>query len=174
MKAIIERDQWAESPRTSQDNLSTFIFLGKHSDLGDKHDLNGDYGSYSGHEKAIRKAYDVAVLKPVYAYVHSGMTISTEQFSCPWDSGQLGFAIVTKQAIRKEYGVKRVTKEYVDRADDVMVGEVETLDKYIGGDVYSVSIYDGDEYVDGCSGYYDIEQAKNEIPDYVTKIEENL
>jgi len=40
--------------------------------------------------------------------------------------------------------------------------------------VYSVSIYDGDEYVDGCSGYYDLEQAKSEIPDYVTKIEENL
>ena len=75
MKAIIERDNWAESPRTAFDNLSTFIFLGKHSDLGDKHDLHGDFGSFNGHEKAIRKAYDVAVLMPVYAYVHSGMTI---------------------------------------------------------------------------------------------------
>jgi hypothetical protein len=174
MKAIIERDEWAESPRTAFDNLSTFIFLGEHSDLGDKHDLHGDFGSFNGHEKAIRKAYDVAVLMPVYAYVHSGMTISTEPFSCPWDSGQLGFAIVTKQAIRENFGTKRVLKRHIETAKECLVLEVENLDKYISGDVYSVSIYDGDEYVDGCSGYYDLEQAKSELPDYVTKIEENL
>jgi hypothetical protein len=111
---------------------------------------------------------------PVYAYIHSGMTISTEPFSCPWDSGQLGFAIVTKQAIRENFGTKRVLKRHIETAEKCLVAEVETLDKYISGDVYSVSIYDGDEYVDGCSGYYDIEQAKSEVPDYVTKIEENL
>ena len=154
--------------------MSKMIFLGKHSHLGDRHDLHGDHGSFSGHEKAVRRAYDVAILKPVYAYIHSGMTISTSPFSCPWDSGQLGFAIVTKDELRKQYGIKRITKKYIDRASKVIDGEVKELDRYIRGEVYSVSIYDGDEYVDGCSGYYDLEQAKSEIPDYVTEIEENL
>ena len=120
MKAIIERDQWAESPRTAFDNLSTFIFLGKHSNLGDKHDLHGDFGSFKGHEKAIRKAYDVAVLMPVYAYIHSGMTISTEPFSCPWDSGQLGFAIVTKQAIRENFGTREFLRDTLRQQKNVL------------------------------------------------------
>ena len=35
---------------------------------------------------------------PVYAYVHSGETISTEPFSCPWDSGRSGWVYCTTEA----------------------------------------------------------------------------
>ena len=124
--------------------------------------------------KAGKQAYEGVLLWPEDANMHSGMTICTEPFSCPSDSGQLGFASVTKQAIRENFGTKSVLKRHIETAEKCLVEEVETLDKYISGDVYSVSIYDGDEYVDGCSGYYDLEEAKSEVPDYVTKIEENL
>ena len=40
---------------------------------------------------------------PVYAYVHSGATIATTPFSCPFDSGRSGWVYCTLEAAL-EYG----------------------------------------------------------------------
>jgi hypothetical protein len=95
---------------------------------------------------------------PVYAYVHSGETISTRPFSCPWDSGQSGFVYCTKEQAQKEWG-----DDHEANALRVLRGEVETFDQYLRGDVYGYTITDKDgDVVDSCWGFYGRECADEE------------
>jgi hypothetical protein len=171
-KLIVSYDEWAESPR-NWDNLSKMIFFGKHSHLGDKHNINSDdYNGWEELEQAIRKEYNVVILEKVYAYSHGGMTISTSPFSCPWDSGTLGFVIITKEDIKENYGWKVLTKKRLDKAinflDNIIKGEIKVLDNYINGEVFSFQIQDeAGEIEDSCCGFYgDIKE--NGILDYIS------
>ena len=172
-KLIVSYDEWAESPR-NWDNLSKMIFFGKHKNLGDKHNINSDnYYGWSELEQAIRKEYNVVILKKVYAYSHGGMTISTSPFSCPWDSGTLGFVIITKEDLKKEFGWKVITKKRLDsvinRLDKIIEGEVSVLDEYISGEVYQFSIENEDgEVEDSCCGFYGSDIKENGILDYLS------
>lgn len=160
-------DQNPDSPR-SWDNLSKMIFLGKHSHLGDKHEFHDTHESLEAHEAFIAKKLDVAYIARVYAYIHSGMTISLTPFSCRWDSGCLGWVVVTKEAIRNEYGVKRVTKKSIEKAIEVVKGEINVLDHYVGGDVYGFRIEDAEgNEEDSCWGFFGDKIEDNGILDYV-------
>ena len=90
----------------------------------------------------IEKAIDdnIAVMLPLYLYDHGGITMRTTGFSCPWDSGQVGFIYATKETLRKEYSVKRVTKATIKRAEKCLKGEVETYDDYLTGNVWGYDI----------------------------------
>ena len=66
------------------------------------------------------------VILPLYLYDHSGITMNTTGFSCPWDSGQVGWIYADADCIKKEYG--KVTPETINKARTVMNGEVETYD----------------------------------------------
>lgn len=164
----IEQDGWADDPR-SWDNMTKLICFHKRYNLGDKHTYSHqDYDGWDEMRDAIIKNEDVAIIEPLYLYDHSGITISTKPFGCRWDSGQVGFVIVTKQAIRDGYNIKRVTKEYKDKAHEVLLGEVDTYDKYISGEVYSFTIEDCDGNVeDSCSGFYGYDIKDNGILDYL-------
>lgn len=67
------------------------------------------YRSYGAYKKAvddeilsiIRKKF---IILPLYLYDHGGITISTRPFSCPWDSGQVGYIYASKDKFRKETG----------------------------------------------------------------------
>jgi hypothetical protein len=41
---------------------------------------------------------------PVYLYDHSGLTINTTGFTCPWDSGQIGWIYASHEQVKAEYG----------------------------------------------------------------------
>lgn len=162
------QDESPESPR-SWDNLGTMIcFHGRYS-LGDKHDYNhNDYSGWEEMEKAIIKNESPAVILPLYLYDHSGITISTSPFSCRWDSGQIGFIFVSKETLRKEYGVKRITKKEIEKATKVLLGEVETYDQYITGDVYGFKVVDeeGNEE-DSSWGFFGSDIKTNGILDHI-------
>lgn len=114
---------------TEGKTLCKMIFIGKYSHLGDKHNFHETHDSFEAHQEHIEKQLDVAFITPVYAYVHGGMTISTTPFSCPWDSGKLGWIVMTKQALRENYGVKRVTKKLIEQAMIHVECEVKTIDR---------------------------------------------
>lgn len=164
---IIEQDDSPESPR-EWDNLSSMIFIGNKSHLGDDHRLHATQDSFEDHQEYVSKAMDAAWISPVYAYIHSGMTISLSPFSCPWDSGKLGWVVLTKDKIRSEYGVKRITKKTLSKAIKVAEGEVETLDQYISGDVYRFAIEDDNgDYINSCGGFYGDDPNTNGMVDYL-------
>ena len=113
------------------------------------------------------------IIKGLFLYDHSGITISTGRFSCPWDSGQVGWIYITKDKIEKEGWTPEQADKYLD-------GEVEVYDNYLTGEVYGFRIEDADgEEIDSCWGYYGddgkedmIKECKSSIDYYIQKKEE--
>jgi hypothetical protein len=174
----IEVDTDCGSPR-EDDNLTQMIFVGKHSHLGDKHDVNftGSYGSRqefieSGADEVKKQLKDVVAIKPVHLYEHGNVSISTGDgypYNCPWDSGTCGFVVITKERIREMFGCKRVSKKDIEKAISQMDGEVETLSQWISGDVYGFVIEDEDgEHEDSCWGFYGDDVNTNGMLDNIS------
>ena len=78
---------------------------------------------------------------PIYMYAHSGITIRTTPYSCPWDSGKVGIIYLSKKEIRDQYGWKSVTAKRVKTIQQVFVNEIQVLDHYITGETYMFRIY---------------------------------
>ena len=170
-------DENPESPRT-WDNLAKMIFFGKQEHIGDKHnvELEGGFNDrfdfmLRGADQVRKQLKDVVICKPVHIYDHSGISISTSftyPFNCQWDSGTIGFAVVTKADIREAYSTKRITKKHIEQADKILENEIEVLNQYLTGDVYGFKLLDkkGIE-VDSCWGFYGSDFKMNGMLDYV-------
>jgi hypothetical protein len=82
------------------------------------------------------------VYLPLYLYDHSGITMSTGRFSCPWDSGQVGFIYISHDTAHKELGGEIFkdktswTDEKTARCKEILESDVTVYDQYITGDVY--------------------------------------
>lgn len=159
-------DECPYNPREN-DNLGTMVCFHKRYSLGDKHDYDSDdYKGWNEMKKDIIKNENVGVILPLYLYDHGGITISTSPFSCPWDSGQIGFIYISKKKMLEEYGGKIVTKKLKERVEGYLKNEVEEYDQYLRGEVYGVKVFekeldeDGDDVeVHSCWGFYSEESA---------------
>jgi hypothetical protein len=95
------------------------------------------------------------IVLPVYMYDHSGTTINTTGFSCPWDSGQIGIIYISRRDAVKEWGKKLCTQTVAEQARKCLKAEIETLDQYITGCVYGYCAYNPDgQQTDSCWGFY--------------------
>lgn len=157
----IDYEQDPENPR-DWDHLGKMVcFHGRYT-LGDKHSVrHEDFSSWEEQEEFFRKEMGAVVMLPLYLYDHSGITMSTGKFSCPWDSGRVGTIFVTKDALKKEFNRERLTPEILKRAEEILQGEVKEYDEYLRGNVYRYTITkdepdddpgDG-EHIDSCGGY---------------------
>ena len=161
-------DCGAFDPR-EDDNLSVMVCFHKKYKLGDDHDYKADdFDSWDEMEKKITGDEDPLIIKPLYLYDHSGITIKTSPFGDRWDSGQVGFVYVRKQDVRDNFFIKRCGQAIKERADVLLEGEVEMYDKYIRGDAYGYEILrvTTDEYgiehetgIERCGAYLDEEQC---------------
>ena len=88
---------------------------------------------------------------PLYLYDHSGITMSTSPFSCPWDSGQVGWIYCTPDAISKNFG--SLSKENIEKAISILEAEVKCYDRFLCGDCYGFRLYEGGEELDSCWGF---------------------
>jgi hypothetical protein len=125
----------------------------------DNHDYNkDDYSSWQELEDAIESTEDPVVMLPIYLYDHSGQTISTEPFSCRFDSGQIGFIYVTHTSLDAAgLTVRNEEKwdEFLERLTASVKADVSIYDQYIRGEVYAFAIEDEDGMVlDSCGGFY--------------------
>ena len=149
-------DESPFNPR-EDDNLGTMICFHGNYILGDKHEYrHQDYDGWEEMKAAIIKNENVGVILPLYLYDHSGITIATTPFSCRWDSGQVGFIIISKEKMRYEYSYQRVSKKLKERVAGYLKAEVGTYDQYLTGDAYGYRITntETDEEVDACWGYF--------------------
>ena len=143
----IYADELAESPR-EWDCLGLMSCFHRRYSLGDKHSMTVE------EVQAVIQREDVISL-PLYLYDHSGITMNTTGFSCPWDSGQVGFIYVTKDKVRKEYGKKAVSAKLKAKVLEYLRGEVKTYDDFIRGNVYGYVIEGRDgKHVDSCWGFF--------------------
>lgn len=109
--------------------------------------------------KAIEKHY---IILPLYLYDHSGITISTGPFSCPWDSGQIGYIYITKEKAKKEYSWKYMNKSRIKKIIGYLESQVETYDQYLTGDVYGYIISNEDNnHIDSCWGFFGHDYKEN-------------
>lgn len=107
---------------------------------------------------------------PVSAYEHGGITISASGRRAGWDSfdsGQLGFVYVSHTDILKEFNKKRITKKLLEKAEKILISEVEIYDSYLRGEIYGYTIEDeSGEVLDSCWGFlgdykYCLDEAKS-------------
>ena len=82
----------------------------------------------------LETAQKYNVMLPLYLYDHSGITMNTRGFSCPWDSGMVGWIYADYDMIKKEYG--EVTPETLEKARDLLESEVKEYDYYLTGQCY--------------------------------------
>lgn len=163
----------------SWDNLTKMVCFHKRYSLGDKHDYkHDDYDSWAEMKEAISKKEDVAIIKPLYMYDHSGITIKTTPYGDRWDSGQIGWVFITKKTLRENFSAKKITKKLLERADAILEGDVETYRQEVEGDVYRFEEYEvktcdmgceHEEMKDSCGSFYGTDWATNGITDHVSK-----
>jgi hypothetical protein len=159
-----QQDEDADSPRAEMDNLGVLLCWHKRKNLGDDNSLShGGFSSWEDIETYLREERGAIVVLPVYMYDHSGISLSTSPFSCPWDSGQIGF-IYTTRAKADEYMVEgEEIAKCLDR-------EVQIYSQWLSGDVWGYIVEEvkacttcgHTEYVhvDSCWGFYGEKAAR--------------
>lgn len=153
VKVLID-DSGVESPR-EWSNLGKMICFHRRGNYGDKHEFDTptDLNEFFKENNVVKL--------PIYMYDHSGVTLSTGRgypFNDPWDAGQLGYIYATYEEIRKEYGIKYVTKTIIEKVEKVLKSEVAVYSRYLNGEVYGwmvSTLEDPEEQLDSVWGYYD-------------------
>jgi hypothetical protein len=154
-----------ESPR-EWDNLGLMVAFHSKYNLGDKD--HGYTAEELRHLIGHRLKGDPIIALPLYLYDHGGVSMSTGSFvgrahHAEWDSGQVGYIFVTKEKVREEYSVKRISPKLYDKVLEVLKGEVSTYDDYLRGDVYGYVVEDqAGERLDSCWGFYGFEYCMQE------------
>ncbi len=181
----IEQDTDPQCPRAEWDNQFVMVCFHPDYTLGDKEGLstvqdwlhaspkfNEWWIDFSNDEvldlddpQDLGTALDRCgfITLPIYLYDHSGLTMNTRGFSCPWDSGQVGIIVANPVSVRKEHGWKRITPKRRELLLRWMKGEVTEYDKYLTGDVWGYIVTSPNETEeDSCWGFYGFEYCKEE------------
>lgn len=148
------------NPRTDRDNFGKMVCFHQRYDLGDKTDLkSGDFSSWNDLKNFLIRRHNAGVVIPIFMIDHSGISIRAgRDFSdCDpgcWDSGQIGFIYVSKEDIRKEFSVKRITPAILEKARALLISEVEFYNDYLTGNVYGYEhVNAAGEVIDSCFGF---------------------
>ncbi|MAG25930.1 hypothetical protein CMI47_10165 [Candidatus Pacearchaeota archaeon] len=196
------RDDDPMNPRTEWDNLGTMVCWHRNYHLGDEpyHRNTGEYSPRHlfedlanqtleklGEERELdddsdadlRAIFEEAfVILPLYLYDHSGITMNTGGFHCPWDSGQVGYIYANIDKMIDELGIKETDPEKIkERIADALVSEVKTYDDYLTGAVYSYVVEDDEgNHLDSCGGYFGwpYDYMLNEAKDSAKRIAADL
>ena len=174
LRLIIELDMVPVDPR-SWDNLGTLLIWHRRYRMGDEN----PYETPADFREEIN--YNNAIILPVYMYDHSGVSLSTSNnypFSDPWDAGQAGYIYVTKDKIRKEYNVKRISKQLIQKVIGYMNEEIKTFNEYLSGSVYGFRVEKKNvcphcghvewEILDSCYGFYGNDWEANGLKDTIS------
>jgi hypothetical protein len=158
-------DGSAANPR-DWDNLGTFWTQEYRHNSPDALPVRGNIfdslcSVVGGGEKGLRRH---AIFLPVWKYEHGGVAYAAAEsnpFSCPWDSGQAGYIFVTREEVRKEFNVSRITPKVREKVLKALRGEVAEYSKWANGEVYGYTITDpeGDE-VDSCWAIIGLDAAR--------------
>ena len=131
--ARIETFPFALNPREQREHLGKIVYVSSHYVLGDER-LSPES------IKALTRRCDIVYL-PVYVLIHSTVCLATRPFSCPWDSGQSGIIYAEKEALRKLFGVKRLTQQLIRKVQKILESEIQEFSSYLSGDVWEYHLF---------------------------------
>jgi hypothetical protein len=145
-------------------------------DLGDKHDFkySEDFNEWLEENNYIQG--ENIFMLPLYLYDHSGITMRTSQFSCGWDSGNVGWIYMTAEKLKHEFGLDMNTGKGRERSRSLLNGEVQIYDMYLTGEVYGYTVEPVDsnkiiECNDNCYGFYGDDGIKQAVSDAKASIQ---
>lgn len=123
-------------------------------------------------KEAVETIKKTAVISiPLYAFDHTVQHISTVPFNDPWDSWRCGTAYVTEKSLISCFGEDKLRTgkdECLKKALELVENEIAAYDAYISGEVYCYHIEDNKgDFVDGCCGFTDPNDAEDEAKAYV-------
>ena len=174
-KITISYDELQDDPRQFSESLGTMACFHKRYDIGDPTHRDENPLEF---QEWVTTNKEIAKYFPIYLYDHSGLTIRTYPFECRWDSGLLGYIYVTKERVRKEYGVKRISPQLLDKVSKVLLAEIEEMDYYLRGEVYCIDLEEDEEVIDSICGIYGYDNLKdylnNELPQEFHSVVEQL
>ena len=137
-----DTDGGSINPRKDWDHLGTMFCWHNRYELG-------DHQPRENSEEWLRENGPFFVQLPLYLYDHSGLTMSTGPFACPWDSGQVGWIVVKAEDARKEFSVKALNGAIKAKVAACLEAEVKVYDQYLRGAVWGY--VHGD---DSCWGFF--------------------
>ena len=190
-QAQLVYDQDATNPR-EWDNLGTILIApDKSSWVASPDDVvdtsiplgNNPYEHWENlrREQLQLKKSDIALAYPITKYEHGDISLSLGHNSS-WDCGPVGFIYVTKEQVRKCYGVNRITKSIIKHVKNCLQSELDTLTNWINGDYYGWHIkeyaHDGLDWVevntlDSCWGYLDQDKALDDMKEMLSHLTKN-
>ncbi len=172
-KLEIYRDNHPDSPR-NWDNMAEMALFHSKYDLGDDVPFSHDqFDGWAEMREYIKNELDAVAVLPVYLYDHGNITISTEPFNNPFDSGQIGFIYITEDHL-EDMGHDEIPD--TEKLKDWMQGDVDTYRQYLEGEVYGFKLYEtskcdhGHEHKeeqDSCWGFYGTEWEENGLLDHL-------
>ena len=163
-------DEYPPNPR-EWTNLTKMVCFHKRYDLGDTQtDYRQEaFESWDELKAEIIKKEKPLVIKPLYMYDHSEITISTSDFNDQWDSGQIGWVYITNKTIDvcgTTIKNDETFAQYKERLGEYLEGEVNEYDQYLRGDVYLFKLTgENGEEIDSCGGFYGDDWKNNGLLD---------
>jgi len=164
-----------------QDFLLT-LALGKDSDQREDEmteAYNTDDESYqdpedTSNEELLAIIRENHVILPLYLYDHSGITVSTRPYHCPWDSGQVGWIYVSKEKVLAER-TDLTEENWRETAEQYLQGEVQDFADYItdsvlGYELYEIENNEATDLVYSCYGFYGHSTSSNGLLDQFTVV----
>lgn len=163
-------DECPQSPREDEP-FGTLVAFHKRCNLGDKSVKlkSSDFGSWAEVRKHIEKEMDPVVILPVFMLDHSGIALNTTGFSCPWDSGQVGYIFMSRDDVKKWWpSWKKLTKARLATIEKGLVAAVETYSSYVNGEVYYYAVIGDEGVIDSCGGFIgDANEALDEAKRFI-------
>lgn len=176
LRVTVHFDRDPPNPRKDYEPISTMACAHRRYTLGD---TKLDTDSFDGWEEVERDLIErekPVAIQPLYLFDHGGISISTGPFGCRWDSGQVGFAYVTREALEANWSKESVAAmseaKRVDTARRVIEAEVTEYDAYLRGAVYGYVVeaheacgscgHDEWKEVAACWGFYSPDDAETE------------
>lgn len=170
----IEQDDDPQNPRVDYDNVGIMCCWHNRHTLGDEDfisklsDALEPYGiegieHYEPHVlQGVVEAAGFHIL-PLYLYDHSGITMNTTGFHCPWDSGRVGFICMSPDTAKDEC---------IKDPLACLRGEVETYDQYLRGDVWGYIVtHDETGEEDSCWGFFGSDDCEEEAKSVAESME---
>ena len=156
-KLILKTDNGCESPRDWGSALGKFL-VGKNCKYA-KNEMDfslGDYLTGYDYEKDKQTLEKMGYIPyPVSVYEHSGVRVFIGRAN-DWDSGCIGFYLVKKEDVYKEWNCKRISPKLRANINEIVAGEIDIYSHWLNGDCYGFKLFRNGEEVDSCWGFIGI------------------
>lgn len=176
----IEVDDSAMDPLREYDTAGVFACWHRRYNIGNMADTWKTPEDFHEWYRAHKK--DVVVMLPLYLYDHGmlalragGRVDGEDEGSNPfigraqhaeWDSGQVGYALLTRDVVKREWAGKdgRITRKVREAAERYLRGQIAVYGAWLSDDVYGWVTRDQEgEVIDSCWGYYGYDENKEHM-----------